>query len=66
MDTAATRKYPDGIQTFSEKTGRQMVAISYEYDAPLHNLLHEKAILPDFRRLVRVGIQFDRDTVTVG
>ena len=36
-----------------EKTGRKVVLIIDEYDAPLLDVLHEEALLPDFRRVMQ-------------
>ena len=36
-----------------EKTGKQVVVIIDEYDAPLLEVLHEETMLPDFRRVMQ-------------
>ena len=43
----------DLIQTASEKTGRQVVVLIDEYDAPLLDVLHEEANLPSLRKQMR-------------
>ena len=41
------------IRRAFEKTGKQVVVIIDEYDAPLLDVLHEEAMLPEFRRVLQ-------------
>lgn len=41
------------IRRAYEKTGRQVAVIIDEYDAPLLDVLHEDAMLPEFRRVMQ-------------
>ena len=41
------------IRRAYEKTGKQVVVIIDEYDAPLLDVLHEEAMLPEFRRVMQ-------------
>ena len=41
------------IRRAYEKTGKQVVVIIDEYDAPLLDVLHDKEKLPDFRRIMQ-------------
>lgn len=41
------------IRRAYEKTGKQVAVIVDEYDAPLLDVLHEEALLPDFRRVMQ-------------
>ncbi len=41
------------IRRAYQKTGRQVAVIIDEYDAPLLDVLHEEAMLPEFRRIMQ-------------
>ena len=41
------------IRRAYEKTGKQVAVIIDEYDAPLLDMLHEEAMLPEFRRVMQ-------------
>ena len=41
------------IRRAYEKTGKQVVVIVDEYDAPLLDVLHEEMLLPEFRRVMQ-------------
>lgn len=41
------------LRRASEKTGKKVVVLIDEYDAPLLDVLHEKKLLPEFRRVMQ-------------
>ncbi len=41
------------IRRAYEKTGKQVVVVIDEYDAPLLDVLHQEALLPDYRRVMQ-------------
>ena len=53
-DEALPGKLLNGvIRRAYEKTGKQVVVIIDEYDAPLLDVLHEETMLPEFRRVMQ-------------
>ena len=46
-------KFQGLIRRAYQKTGKQVVVIIDEYDAPLLDVLHEETLLPEFRRVMQ-------------
>ena len=53
MEKTPGEKLAGTIRRAYEKTGRQVAVIIDEYDAPLLDVLHEEALLPEFRRVMQ-------------
>ena len=52
-ETSPGKRLAGLIRRAHEKTGKQVVVVIDEYDAPLLDVLHEEAMLPDFRRVMQ-------------